>query len=93
MELTPAAPGSARRLYRPSSLPVNLQHDLLQAAALTPPECSASATDDEERGLPVTSLRRGSEIKLASSVLQAAISSSVSVLVSQLVPNAALNNF
>jgi len=78
MELTPAGPGSVRRhLYRPSSLPVNLQHDELLAHPLTAPEFSASATDDEEKGLPVTSLRRGSDIKLASSLIQAAVSGTV----------------
>ena len=73
--MTPAAPPSVRRLYRPSSLPVNLQHGDLLAPPLTSMEFAASATDDEQKGLPMTSLRRGSDMKLTSTVMQAAITS------------------
>ena len=64
-----------RQLYRPSSLPVNLQH----ADEATPPLTSlaASATDDEEKGMAMTPLRRVSEMKLTSSIIQAAATSTV----------------
>jgi len=80
--LTPAtAPHSVRRLYRPSSVPVNLQqtHLLAPPPLMTSLEHSASATDDEEQGMTMTSLRRGSDIlKMSSSnVIQAAATSTV----------------
>jgi len=76
-DFTPAAPPSGRRLYRPSSVPVNLQHSELLTPAMTSLEHAASATDDEENAIGMTSLRRGSEIKLTSSIIQAAATSTV----------------
>jgi len=66
-----------RHLYRPSSLPVNLQHADDAAPPMTLPELAASATDDEEKGMAMTPLRRASEMKLTSSVIQAAATSTV----------------
>jgi len=79
--MTPVA-GAHRHLYRPSSLPVNLQHSDLPAASLASPQLAASATDDEERGMAMTSLRRGSDIKMTSSIIQAAVPSAVCSLLS-----------
>ena len=47
-----------RHLYRPSSLPVNLQHADEATPPLTSPELAASATDDEEKGMAMTPLRQ-----------------------------------
>ena len=66
-----------RHLYRPSSLPVNLQHADEATPPLTSPELAASATDDEEKGMAMTPLRRASEMKLTSSIIQAAATSTV----------------
>jgi len=79
MELMPAgAQASGRHLYRPCSLPVNLQHVDQIVPPLTSPD-AASATDDETKGMPLTSLRRGSDLKLQApnSVAQAAVPSLV----------------
>jgi len=66
-----------RHLYRPSSLPVNLQHADDATPPMTSPELAASATDDEEKGMAMTPLRRASDIKLTSSVIHAAATSTV----------------
>jgi len=68
-----------RHLYRSSSLPVNLQHADEATPPLTSPELAASATDDEEKGMatPMTPLRRASEMKLTSSIIQATATSTV----------------
>ena len=67
-----------RHLYRPTSLPVNLQHEADEATPpLTSPELTVSATDDEEKGMAMSPLRRASDMKLTSSIIQPATASTV----------------
>jgi len=60
---------------------VNLQHEADEATppGLTSPAglLTASATDDQEKGIAMSPLRRGSEMKLTSAIIQPAANSTV----------------